>query len=251
MEPKAFSLGARIEHPQAALDLQQYGIPRGKRLPAADYSLSVRLPDGRGVYTFCMCPGGEVIAAASEEGGVVTNGMSYSGRAMPNANSALLAGVRPEDFPYPGPLGGVEWQREIEHRAFLYAGGNYSAPAQLVGDFLARRASRGPGGVKPSYLPGVFWGDLREVLPGVVADSLAAALPLLARKLPLFADGEAVLTGPETRSSSPVRIPRGESRECAVANLYPCGEGPGWAGGITSAAVDGLRVAEAVIGRYI
>ena len=198
-----------------------------------------------------MCPGGEVIAAASEEGGVVTNGMSYSGRAMPNANSALLAGVRPEDFPYPGPLGGVEWQREIEHRAFLYAGGNYSAPAQLVGDFLARRASTGPGGVKPSYLPGVFWGDLREVLPGVVADSLAAALPLLARKLPLFADGEAVLTGPETRSSSPVRIPRGESRECAVANLYPCGEGPGWAGGITSAAVDGLRVAEAVIRRYI
>ena len=251
MEPKAFSLGARIEHPQAALDLQQYGIPRGKRLPAADYSLSVRLPDGRGVYTFCMCPGGEVIAAASEEGGVVTNGMSYSGRAMPNANSALLAGVRPEDFPYPGPLGGVEWQREIEHRAFLYAGSNYSAPAQLVGDFLARRASTGPGGVKPSYLPGVFWGDLREVLPGVVADSLAAALPLLARKLPLFADGEAVLTGPETRSSSPVRIPRGESRECAVANLYPCGEGPGWAGGITSAAVDGLRVAEAVIRRYI
>ncbi len=250
MEPKAFSLGARIEHSQAALDLAQYGVPRGRALPAADYSLSVHLPGGRGVYTFCMCPGGEVIAAASEPGGVVTNGMSYSGRAMPNCNSALLVGVRPEDFPHPGPLGGVEWQREIERRAFEYAGGDYRAPAQLVGDFLENRASTAPGPVRPSYLPGVSWGDLREVLPGVVTDSLAAALPLLAKKLPLFAEGGAVLTGPETRSSSPVRIPRGADRQCALKNLYPCGEGPGWAGGITSAAVDGLRVAEAVMARY-
>ena len=249
MEPKAFSLGARIEHSQAALDLAQYGVPRGRSLPAADYSLSVHLPDGRGVYTFCMCPGGEVIAAASEPGGVVTNGMSYSGRAMPNCNSALLCGVRPEDFPYPGPLGGVEWQREIERRAFAYAGGDYRAPAQLVADFLENRASTGPGSVRPSYLPGVFWGDLRRVLPGVVTDSLRSALPLLAKKLPLFGEGDAVLTGPETRSSSPVRIPRGADRQCALRNLYPCGEGPGWAGGITSAAVDGLRVAEAVMER--
>ena len=248
MEAKAFSMGARIEHLQAELDLTQYGVPRGKRLPAADYSLSVHLPDGRGVYTFCMCPGGEVIAAASEPGGVVTNGMSYSGRAMPNCNSALLAAVRPEDFPYPGALGGVLWQREIERRAFEYAGGNYSAPAQLVGDFLENRASSGPGKVKPSYLPGVFWGDLRRVLPDAVTNSLNSALPLLTGKLPLFGDGEAVLTGPETRSSSPVRIPRGADRQCAVRGLYPCGEGPGWAGGITSAAVDGLRVAEAVMG---
>ena len=247
MEAKAFSMGARIEHLQSELDLAQYGTPRGKILPAADYSLSVHLPDGRGVYTFCMCPGGEVIAAASEHGGVVTNGMSYSGRAMPNSNSALLAAVRPEDFPYPGALGGVYWQREIERRAFEYAGGNYRAPAQLVCDFLENRASTGPGKVKPSYLPGVFWGDLRRVLPEVVTDSLSYALPLLAGKLPLFGDGEAVLTGPETRSSSPVRIPRGENRQCAVKGLYPCGEGPGWAGGITSAAVDGLRVAEAVM----
>ena len=250
MEPKAFSLGARIEHLQPELDLAQYGVPRGKKLPAADYSLSVRLPDGRGVYTFCMCPGGEVIAAASEPGGVVTNGMSYSGRALPNCSSALLVGVRPEDFPYPGALGGVEWQREIERRAFEYAGGDYSAPAQLVGDFLERRASSAAGKVKPSYLPGVRWGELREVLPGVVTDSLAAALPLLAAKLPLFGDGEAVLTAPETRSSSPVRIPRGENRQCAVKNLYPCGEGPGWAGGITSAAVDGLKTAEAIMAAY-
>ena len=247
MEAKAFSMGARIEHLQSELDLAQYGVPRGKTLPAADYSLSVHLPGGRGVYTFCMCPGGEVIAAASESGGVVTNGMSYSGRAMPNCNSALLAAVRPEDFPYPGALGGVRWQREIESRAFQYAGGTYMAPAQLVGDFLSRRASTGPGRVKPSYLPGVFWGDLHRVLPEAVTDALEQALPLLARKLPLFGEAEAVLTGPETRSSSPVRIPRGENRQCAVENLYPCGEGPGWAGGITSAAVDGLRVAEAIM----
>ena len=250
MEAKAFSMGARIEHLQSDLDLAQYGVPRGKRLPAADYSLSVRLPDGRGAYTFCMCPGGEVIAAASEHGGVVTNGMSYSGRAMPNANSALLVGAKPEDFPYPGALGGMLWQREIEKRAFEYAGGGYKAPAQLVGDFLAGRASAAPGRVQPSYLPGVFWGDLRRVLPETVTNGLSFALPLLAAKLPLFGDAEAVLTGPETRSSSPVRLPRGENRESAVANLYPCGEGSGWAGGITSAAVDGLRVAEAVMARF-
>ena len=249
MEAKAFSMGARIEHLQSDLDLAQYGVPRGKRLPAADYSLSVRLPDGRGAYTFCMCPGGEVIAAASEHGGVVTNGMSYSGRAMPNANSALLVGVKPEDFPYPGALGGMLWQREIEKRAFEYAGGDYKAPAQLVGDFLADRASAAPGRVQPSYLPGVFWGDLRRVLPETVTNGLSFALPLLAARLPLFGDADAVLTGPETRSSSPVRLPRGENRESAVANLYPCGEGSGWAGGITSAAVDGLRVAEAVMAR--
>lgn len=145
MEAKAFSMGARIEHLQSELDMAQYGAPRGKRLPAADYSLSVRLSDGRGAYTFCMCPGGEVIAAASEERGVVTNGMSYSGRAMPNANSALLVSVRPQDFPCPGALGGVEWQREVERRAFEYAGGGYRAPAQLAGDFLAGRASAARG----------------------------------------------------------------------------------------------------------
>ena len=247
MEAKAFSMGARIEHLQSELDMAQYGAPRGKRLPAADYSLSVRLSDGRGAYTFCMCPGGEVIAAASEERGVVTNGMSYSGRAMPNANSALLVSVRPEDFPYAGPLGGMLWQREIERRAYEYAGGGYRAPAQLAGDFLAKRPSTAAGHVEPSYLPGVCWGDLRRVLPTAVADGLAEALPLLGGKLKLFNDPEAVLTAPETRSSSPVRLPRGENRESALKGLYPCGEGAGWAGGIVSAAVDGLRVAEAVM----
>ena len=247
LEPKAFSMGARIEHLQRDIDLAQYGMPRGKKLPAADYGLNVHLPGGRGVYTFCMCPGGVVINAASEPGGVVTNGMSWSGRAGENANSALLVSVTPGDFPYAGPLGGAIWQREIERRAFEYAGGGYLAPAQLVGDFLAGRASAGPGRVAPSILPGVFWGDLREVLPGVVTSAMAEALPLLGRKLRGFDGADAVLTGPETRSSSPVRIPRDKSCRSSIGGLYPCGEGAGWAGGITSAAVDGMRCAEAVI----
>ena len=247
LEPKAFSMGARIEHLQRDIDLAQYGMPRGKKLPAADYGLNVHLPGGRGVYTFCMCPGGVVINAASEPGCVVTNGMSWSGRAGENANSALLVSVTPGDFPYAGPLGGAIWQREIERRAFEYAGGGYLAPAQLVGDFLAGRASAGPGRVAPSILPGVFWGDLREVLPGVVTSAMAEALPLLGRKLRGFDGADAVLTGPETRSSSPVRIPRDKSCRSSIGGLYPCGEGAGWAGGITSAAVDGMRCAEAVI----
>ncbi len=247
LEPKAFSMGARIEHLQRDIDLAQYGAPRGRHLPAADYGLNVHLPDGRGVYTFCMCPGGVVINAASEPGGVVTNGMSWSGRAGENANSALLVSVTPADFPHPGPLGGALWQREIERRAFEYAGGAYLAPAQLVGDFLAGRASAGPGRVKPSILPGVFWGDLREVLPETVTSAMAEALPLLGRKLRGFDGADAVLTGPETRSSSPVRIPRDKSCRSSIGGLYPCGEGAGWAGGITSAAVDGMRCAEAVI----
>ena len=247
LEPKAFSMGARIEHSQNAIDLAQYGRPRGKKLPAADYGLNIHLPGGRGVYTFCMCPGGVVINAASEPGGVVTNGMSWSGRAGENANSALLVSVTPADFPYPGPLGGALWQREIEHRAFEYAGGACLAPAQLVGDFLAGRPSAGPGRVRPSILPGVFWGDLHEVLPELVTSAMAEALPLLGRKLRGFDGADAVLTGPETRSSSPVRIPRDKSCRSSIGGLYPCGEGAGWAGGITSAAVDGMRCAEAVI----
>ena len=247
LEPKPFSMGARIEHLQSAIDLAQYGMPRGRKLPAADYGLNIHLPGGRGVYTFCMCPGGEVINAASEPGGLVTNGMSWSGRAGKNANSALLVSVTPADFPYAGPLGGALWQRDIERRAFEYAGGGYLAPAQLVGDFLARRASSGPGRVEPSIRPGAFWGDLREVLPEPVTSAMAEALPLLGRKLHGFDAPDAVLTGPETRSSSPLRIPR-DARLCsAVGGLYPSGEGAGWAGGITSAAVDGMKCAEAAI----
>ncbi|MBR1497988.1 MAG: hypothetical protein IJ617_10205 [Oscillospiraceae bacterium] len=248
MEPKPFSMGVRVEHRQIDVDLAQYGRPRGKYLPPAEYRGSVRLPNGGSAYTFCMCPGGYVVAASSEAGGIVTNGMSYSGRAGENANAALLAALRPADVPadYTGPLAGMYWQREIERKCWRYAGGNDSAPAQTVGDFLAGRAGAGPGSVVPSCRPGVFWGDLRRVLPGQVTDTLAAAIPRLASSLRFFAEPGAVLTAPETRSSSPVRVCRGADLQ-ALPGLYPCGEGAGWAGGITSAAVDGLRCAEAVI----
>ncbi|MBR1456707.1 MAG: hypothetical protein IJ594_06060, partial [Oscillospiraceae bacterium] len=246
MEPKPFSMGVRIEHRQADIDAAQYGRPRGA-LPAADYSLHVHLPDGSSAYTFCMCPGGEVFAAASEAGGVVTNGMSYSRRDGENANAALLVTLRPEDFPDKSPLGGMYWQRELERAAYACGGGDYRAPAQLVGDFLAGRASTGPGAVSPSYRPGVVWCDLRQVLPEKICAVLREALPALGRKLRGFDAPEAVLTGPETRSSSPVRILRGAGLCSAVDGLYPCGEGAGYAGGITSAAVDGMRCAEALL----
>ena len=245
MEQKPFSMGVRIEHLQRDIDLAQYGRPRGK-LPPASYKLSVHLPDGGSAYTFCMCPGGKVFAAASEEGGVVTNGMSYSQRDGENANSALLVTLRPEDFPSRHILAGMYWQREIERRAYEYTGG-YRAPAQLAGDFMAGRPSSGPGRVKPSYEPGVFWGDIRRVLPERICSVLAAALPELGKKLRGFDDSQAVLTAPETRSSSPVRIVRGEDLQSSVRGLYPCGEGAGYAGGITSAAVDGLRCAQAIL----
>ncbi len=246
MEPKPFSMGVRIEHRQRDIDLAQYGTARGA-LPAADYSLNVRLPDGRSAYTFCMCPGGEVFAAASESGGVATNGMSYSRRDGENANSALLVTLHPEDFPDKSTLGGMYWQREIERAAYAFGGGNYLAPAQLAGDFLARRPSTGPVSVAPSYRPGVVWGELREVLPPRITAVLEQAIPALGKKLSGFDSPDAVLTAPETRSSSPVRILRGASLQSAVAGLYPCGEGAGYAGGISSAAVDGMRCAEAVL----
>ena len=199
------------------------------------------------MYTFCMCPGGYVVAAASEEGGVVTNGMSYADRDGQNANAALLVTVNPADFPYDGVLGGMRWQREIEQTAFRAGGGNYCAPAQRVGDFLAGKASAGPGRVQPTYRPGVAWCDLHEVLPEKLTRSIAQALPQLDRNLSGFADPDAVLTAPETRSSSPVRIMRDETRQSALRGLYPCGEGAGYAGGIMSAAIDGIQCAEAVI----
>ncbi len=245
MERKPFSMGVRIEHRQADIDRAQYGRERGA-LPPADYSLNVHLPDGSSAYTFCMCPGGQVFAAASEEGGVVTNGMSYSRRDGDNANAALLVTLHTEDFPGEGVLAGMHWQRAIERRAYAVTG-SYKAPAQLVGDFLAKRPSTGPGRVRPSYAPGVCWGDLRQVLPEKISSVLATALPELGKKLRGFADAEAVLTGPETRSSSPVRILRGADLQGSYRGLYPCGEGAGYAGGITSAAVDGLRCAEAVL----
>lgn len=248
MEQKPFSMGVRIEHRQADIDIAQYGCARGKYLPPAEYALSCHLPDGNSAYTFCMCPGGYVFAAASEEGGVCTNGMSYSGRGGENANAALLVTLRPEDFPESDALSGMRWQREIEQAAYAYGGGNHLAPCQLVGDFLADRSSGGARSVRPTYMPGVVYGDLRQVLPEKLTKVLRLAIPELGKKLPGFDAPDAVLTAPETRSSSPVRILRGEDlQSVGLRGLYPCGEGAGYAGGITSAAVDGMRCAEAVL----
>ena len=244
MEPKAFAMGVRIEHPQSVIDAAQYGRP-DPALPPADYKLVKHLDDGS-VFTFCMCPGGHVVAAASEEGRIVTNGMSYADRDGENANAALLVTVNPEEFPYEGVLGGMHWQRQIEEAAYRVSG-SYRAPAQTVGDFLAGRESTGALSVKPTYRPGVVWCDLNRVLPEKISRSLKTAIPMLEENLKGFSHPDAVLTAPETRSSSPVRILRGEDRQSELKGLYPSGEGAGYAGGIMSAAVDGIQSAEALI----
>ena len=248
LEAKPFAMGVRIEHLQREIDRVQYGRFAGHRaLGAAPYKLAVHPEGGSSVYTFCMCPGGYVMAAASEEGGIVTNGMSYSGRAGENSNAALLVSLPVESFPYAGPLGGMYWQRELEQKAYRMSD-SYHAPAQLVGDFLAGRASAGPGHVQPSYRPGVQYCDLHELLPEVITKPLELAFPLLERRLKGFAHPEALLTGPETRSSSPVRILRSERLQVpGFAGVYPCGEGAGWAGGIVSAAADALRCCAAYL----
>ena len=247
MEPKPFSMGVRIEHNQTMIDKAQYG-KNDPVLPPADYKLVKHL-DEETVYTFCMCPGGYVVAAASEEGGVVTNGMSYAERAGENANAALLVTLNPKDFPYDGPLGGVQWQRDIEQAAFNAGGGTYRAPAQRVEDFLATRKSLSAGAIQPTYRPGVVWTDLHKVLPEQITGALKKAIPMLDGSLKGFANPDAVLTAPETRSSSPVRIVRDENKQSVcVKGLYPAGEGAGYAGGIMSAAIDGILCAEALIG---
>ena len=245
MEPKPFSMGVRIEHLQENVNRAQYGGDN-PALPPADYKLVKHLPDHT-VYTFCMCPGGYVVAAASEEERLVTNGMSYADRAGENANAALLVTLNPEIFPYPGSLGGMYWQREIEERAYRLSG-SYRAPAQRIGDFLTGKPSTGAGKVQPTYRPGVTWCDLHQVLPEVITGALEQAIPALDGNLAGFADPDGVLTAPETRSSSPVRILRDESRQSALAGLYPTGEGAGYAGGIMSAAIDGILTAEAILG---
>ena len=245
MEAKPFAMGVRIEHKQTLVDESQYG--RGDPvLPPADYKLVQHLENAT-VYTFCMCPGGHVVAAASEEGRIVTNGMSNADRDGENANAALLVTVNPTDFPYEGALGGMQWQREIEETAYKVSG-CYRAPAQLVGDFLAGKASTGACSVNPTYRPGVHWCDLHTVLPQRITAAIAEALPQLDVKLKGFASADAVMTAPETRSSSPVRIIRDESRQSVVRGLYPTGEGAGYAGGIMSAAIDGIMTAEAILG---
>ena len=243
---KNFSVGVRIEHLQADVDAAQYGEAATLgTLPASDYKLAVHLKGGRSVYTFCVCPGGSVVAAASEEGMVVTNGMSEYARDGENCCGGLLVSVTPED--YPGdPTAGVEFQRRLERAAFRAGGGDWRAPAQLVGDFLKKRPSAGPGRVKPTYAPGVRWCDLHEALPDFVCRALEEALPQMDRKIRGFASPDAVLTAVETRSSCPVRILREEMESVSVAGLYPCGEGAGYAGGIMSAAADGVKCAERV-----
>lgn len=262
MARKPFAVGVRIEHPQALVNEAQYGPAAGHAaLGAADYKLAVKTDDGRGVYSFCMCPGGEVVAAASEEGLLCVNGMSRHARAGANANAALLVEVRPDDLPGDDPLAGVAFQRQLERDAYqlgrgLTAGSGkdasalcppYTAPAQTVGDFLAHAAGTPSAAVTPTYPRGVAWRDLRDCLPPFVTDALAEALPALDRKLHGFASDDAVMTAVEARSSSPVRIVRDDGFQSNIAGLYPCGEGAGYAGGITSAAVDGLRVAEAIV----
>ena len=247
MEPKPFAMGVRIEHPQALIDFAQYGQnPRQPELPPADYKL-VYHGESASVYTFCMCPGGVVVAAASEEGGVVTNGMSYAARDGKNANAALLVSVNPSDFPESDPLSGMRWQRKIEQKAFLAGGSNHRAPAQRLEDFLLGRPSTAAGQVQPTYQPGVTFCNLHEVLPEKISASLKEAIPIFGQRLKGFDSPDAILTAPETRSSSPVRILRGENRQSSIAGLFPCGEGAGYAGGITSAAVDGIQCAEALI----
>ena len=249
MEGKDFAVGVRIEHLQARIGRAQYGQGYAA-LPAADYKL-VSHASERAVFTFCMCPGGVVIPAASEEGGVVVNGMSNYARDERNANSALVVQVRREDFGE-GALAGVAFQRKIERAAYEAAGGGYLAPVQLVGDFLAKKESYYFGEVKPSYARGTAFAPVDAYLPPAVTSALRAAIPDMDLRLSGFASPEAVLTGVESRTSSPVRIVRGETLEAAgVSGVYPAGEGCGYAGGITSAAADGLRIASAIAERYL
>jgi uncharacterized protein len=247
VEAKPFSIGFRIEHPQSLIDRCRFGKQAGHPLlGAADYKLVHHCRNGRSVYSFCMCPGGTVVAAASEPGGVVTNGMSQYSRDERNANSGIVVGITPDDYPG-SPLAGIELQRHWERRAFELGGGTYEAPGQLVGDFLAGRLSTVFGSVLPSYQPGVRLGDLSTALPDYAIAAIREALPAFDQQIKGFAMPDAVLTGVETRTSSPVRITRNESfQSLNVEGLYPAGEGAGYAGGILSAGVDGIKVAEAV-----
>lgn len=243
MRQKPFAMGVRIEHLQRDITLSQYGAEVAW-LPAASYKVACHPDTGHSAFSFCVCPGGVVIAAASEPGHLCTNGMSCHARDGENINGGLLVSVPPEDFGSAHPLAGMYLQRRLEEAAFRLGGGNYFAPCQRVEDFLAGRPSRGPGKVRPSYMPGVTWTDLHRCLPKFMTDTLEAAIPTLGRKLRGFDNPDAVLTALESRSSCPVRIPRDESGQSAIRGLYPCGEGAGYAGGIMSAAADGIRTAE-------
>ena len=244
LEQKPFAVGVRIEHLQNDINKANYG-EFAKHLPPANYKLVSHASES-GVYTFCMCPGGEVVPAASEENSVVTNGMSRYSRNLTNANSALLVGIAPDKSG--NPLRGIELQREMEKSAYLLGGGGYKAPVQLAGDFIKGRESRNLGDIYPSYKPGFTLCDLRECLPKAVADAIRLGIPDMGRQIAGFDRYDAVLTGVESRSSSPVRILRNPDKQSVkYTGIYPCGEGAGYAGGIVSAAVDGVHCAEAVL----
>ncbi|AET66075.1 FAD-dependent dehydrogenase [Desulfosporosinus orientis DSM 765] len=251
LEKKSFAIGVRVEHPQALINLSQYGVEQHPHVGAADYQLSYKdIKTGRGAYAFCMCPGGLVVAAASEEGGVVTNGMSGYARDTGIANSAIVVTVGPEDFPTAHPLAGLEFQRTCEHKAFIAGGSDYKAPAQRVVDFLEGRVTDFFD-LSPTYNPGVKPYNLREVLPATVGDVLERALRVFHGKIKGFAGERATLTGVETRTSAPIRIVRNSQGESLnLAGLYPTGEGAGYAGGITSSAVDGIRIAEFLMAQF-
>lgn len=249
IEQKPFAIGARIEHLRDEIDKAQYGsFAENEHLGAADYKMNIRSKSGRGVYTFCMCPGGMVVAAQSEENTIVTNGMSNFARNEINSNSALLVNVFPSDFGSEDVLAGVVFQRKIEKAAYLCGGENYKAPVQRVGDFLSRKKSSALGSVTPSYKPGFTLSCVDEYLPSFISDSMREGITLMDRKLKGFASYDAILTGAETRSSSPIRIKRDDTlQSITIKGLYPCGEGAGYAGGIISAAVDGIKCAEQIL----
>ena len=249
MEAKAIAVGVRIEHPQGMIDLNQYGEHAGHpRLGAASYALRFTDSNERGVYSFCMCPGGQVVAAASEKGGLVVNGMSEYARDKENANSALLVQVGPEDYGLSDSLAGIDFQRALEKKAYQAGGNTYAAPAQRVGDFLGH-PTVAEGEIQPSYRPNVVWTDISQVLPAFVVSALKEAIPYFGKRIKGFDRPDAILTAVESRSSSPVRILRDREslQSISHAGLYPMGEGAGYAGGITSSAIDGIRCAEEII----
>lgn len=248
LEAKSFAVGLRIEHPQEMIDSAQYGTADRELLPAADYKLTARASNGRGVYSFCMCPGGQVVNASSEHRCLAINGMSRSARDGRNANAALIVTVKPEDYPGKGALAGIAYQRQLEELA--YREGQGQIPVQLTGDFLADRPSTRLGEVEPDLCGAWTFADLNRVLSPEISSSLAESMGQFGRKIAGFDRPDAVFSGVESRTSSPVRIVRDENRESAVRGLFPCGEGAGYAGGITSAAVDGMRTAEEIIRRY-
>lgn len=248
MEPKPFAVGLRIQHPQAQINRSQYGMDDPGELGAAPYKVTAKTSSGRGVYSFCMCPGGYVVNASSEPGRLAVNGMSNFLREGANANSALIVAVTPDDFPEPGPLGGVEFQRRLEERAFLLGGGKI--PVQLFGDFRENRRSADFGGVSPQFCGGYAFANLRGLMDEPLNQAFLEGMEQFGRRIAGFDRPDAVLAGIESRTSSPLRIVRDERLESSLKGLYPCGEGAGYAGGITSAAMDGLKVAEEIIGRY-